>query len=397
MADITPPASYLDLLLADRDIAERFTVLMQTSGGLLSLIGEENATRIPGDDRKTEWIESIQDFERDTLNNGGAVAAADTTFIVSNIEKFQVGMIIRFSGYSETMLVTGVNTATSTLTVTREYNGISAPTSIADESYVRISSRPVGENSRSNINSINQNSTEYNYYQTFREDLNFSDKLMTTKQYGETPEQFVARNDKLFMNKMRMRLLEAAMFGTRAAPVAGTTNPQMRGLAVWLRQSGANYEDLTGSDITAAKINDMLERVYTDDTEARNMVLYMNFHNARKLAAFNTTLANRIEQAPYDGNVAAGAVHKSLFRGDLAAYGDTRIVVDKQCPADSIFILNTNKISIQYTPNGRIQTWDSKPNDAPPSEKQVGYYMEATLKIRDHKYSHGLIYGTSTS
>lgn len=391
----TPPLNSYAITEKRRDISEAFTTLMQVDGGILSLIGESQRSFL-GLDGKVEWIEDRITYEFDTLNTGGAaVVAADTTMKVSNISRWSVGMIAKFRDYDETFRVTNVNTGASVLTVVRDYNGLGAPTTVANGSTIDIINRPELEGSTGHDNGTFEPSTQYNYLEIFREDLPFTEAVKNTQRYGySNGDAYIAYNVAKQMRKIKERLNKSVMFGERLIG-SMTQRGTMRGIVTWLRQTGSNSTDASAAALTPTMINALLERIYQDDTAAGNVVLFCNTNQARKMAAFNTTLANRLQTVDMMSNQAAGNTRVLEFVADLSKFSGVRIVVDLAAPNKSIMLLNTSKIALVYAPDGKMTTWDYRPEGAHPNAVKKAVYMQATLEMKDHLYSHGIVYNLS--
>jgi len=389
--NIKPPVKISDLGNPVRDLSDEMTTVMQTDDGILKYISETDRSFF-GKDRKAEWLENVETYENDVLENGGAVAAADTTYQVKNIDRFDVGMFLSWHDYYETMEVTGVDEGTSIITVTRNYNGAGAVTTVADESQIDILNRAEKEYSHANEVGAKEPEVEYNFWEIFREDMPFSEMVANALQYGyATPEAFIDANIERYIRLMKNRLARVAIKGQRrqgTSTVAGT----MRGIFTWLLGAGTNKTDGSTAAITAGPINDMLAAIYTDDTRSNSLILYMDLIQARAMAAFNTTLANRLETVNFDEQRAAGVTAVSRFIGDFQAFSNVSLVVDLDAPVGTLMALNTDKIKIVYAPNGRLVQWNSKDNDLPPDASRTGMIMTASLEMKDHKYSHGLLY-----
>ena len=385
---IYAPAESYDLNNTQRDLSNEFTTLLQTTPGLLQLIGEESRETY-GTSKKMEWLEDIEEMENDVINNAGAVLAAATTMTMTNGERFDTGMVIKFRDYDETMLITSV--LGDVLTMSRNLNGAGAVTTVADGSTVDIISRPVNEYSRAHEKGIYEPSVQYNYYEKYREDIPFSAELINTKQYGKSGMDYVNWNIQRWMRVFRQRLARSIVWGER---VVGTTAvpSKMRGVYTWLLQAGTNKTDKSGAAITATNINDLLASIYTDDTNMSDLVLYTDVIQARTIATFNAALANYMRTQAFDSQMTHGNVAVTEFIGDLQATGRPRIVVDKDAPAGAVLALNTAKLKVVYPPNGTLRDWDSKDNDAEPDEYRRAIRLIASLKMADHKYSHGMLY-----
>ncbi len=389
--EISPVVLSGDLDNMVRDLREEFTTVLGMGSGLLSLLAEEDR-EFYGDGGKLQWLEDVEERETDTLDNGAAVLAADTSFGVSNVGRFYINMIIKFRDHDETMRITAVDHGASTLTVVREENGISAPTTVADGSDIDIVSRPVMEYNRANEVTAYEPTIEYNYYETFREDLPFSERVANSRMFGfRTGDDFIDYNVERWLRRLRSRLARAIVWGERN--VGGSSSPsRMRGAYTWLRQTGTNKSDATGAALTSTMVNNLLESIYLDDGDMRDLVLYMDTVQARKMAQFNTHVANRMETVDFDSRIASGATGVTLFHSDLEPVGMPTIVVDKEAPKGAVMALNVRKMRLVYGPKGRLVEWDSKPKDLPPDAQRRGLIMTCSLLMQDHKYSHGLIY-----
>ena len=392
MSVLSNPIHFDALSNVVRDLGDEFSAILSSQTDFLSLIGEVDRKDFRKDG-KLEWLEDVEVPEQDTLNNGGAVLAADTTFVVSNVTYFQVGMVVKFRDEEETMLVTAINTGTSTLTVTRAFNGLPAPTTVADSSVIMVVNRAVAEYNRANLNSGVEPTVEYNYWETFREDIAFSKMVADAKQYGfDGKDAFIGYQLERFMRKIRARLARSVIWGERNVGGAGVPS-RMRGVYTALRQAGTNKSDAGGAAITATMLNNLLASIFDDDQASmKNIVLYTSPIIARTMASFNVAVANRMETVGFDSKIASGATSVTLFHSDLEATGMPKLIVDTTAPAGALMALNTDKIKIAYGPDGRLQQWDSKPKDARPQARQIAVAMDASLIMKDHKQSHGLIY-----
>jgi len=389
----TPPNLSSSLTNGIRDVSDIWTAVLKRDKGILSLLKEESRDTI-STDGKFEWIEAVYDYEYDTLANGGAVADTDTTFKVANPARFKTNMIIMFRGYYETMRVIAVDTITGLLTVTRSYNTIAAPASVADLTIVDIINRPEFQNSRAHENPIFEHTIQYNYFEILREDIPFSENLVNTAQYGyATPEAYVNEQLLEFMNREKNRLNRSVMFGERYAESIALNRPAtMRGIYTWLRQASTNSYDASTSALTARMINDRLEEIYQDDSAAGSVVMLMDVIQARVLSTFNTAVANQLKTVNFNETAAAGVTAVTQFQSDFNAAPNVTIIVDKAAPAGTLAFLNTNKIKLVYAPNGKMYTKDTTPVDLPTGAKRTMVYAQVSLEMRDSLYSHALIY-----
>src|SRR5688500_17741342 len=85
-----------------------------------------------------EWLEDSLLPNTDTVNDSSiADGNTETAFVVAHVDRFRTGDQVRLTGTGEVMLVTGINTGTSTLTVVRSYGGSPSAT-LEDEMGLEI-------------------------------------------------------------------------------------------------------------------------------------------------------------------------------------------------------------------------------------------------------------------
>ena len=193
------------------------------------------------------------------------------------------------------------------------------------------------------------------------------------------------------MRKLRSRLNREIIWGERNVGSASTPS-RMRGAYTWLRQSGTNKTDASEDALTSTMVNDLLESIYLDDSNMDDIILFTDSVQARKMASFNTYVSNRMETVNFDSRIASGHTAVTLFKGDLEPAGMPTIIVDKDAPKGAVMALNLKKLKLVYGPGGRLVEWDSKPADLPPDAQRRGLIMTCSLIMKDHKFSHGLIY-----
>lgn len=392
----TPPNTHYTVNAAGQieyqDLSQAFDRLIQRTPSILSLLKQGQRPEF-GEDAKCYFYEGVDGYVTDTLNNGAPVANTDVTFKVTNISRFRVGMILQLQGALETMIVTNVNPATSYVTVTRQYNGITPPVSVADATLVRIIAQPQGEQTVPNVQSLIGLSKEYNYYQKFRSDILGSAMLANTRVMGyATPEAFFAAQMEMHSEILREDLAKSVLYNERIAPT-GSVASTMRGIYTWLMQAGAKNVDKGGAALTYVHLNDMLASIAADNANINgNLLIYVHPTLSRKIATFNTSMPNRIANIDAKDNTAMGAAYVVEFIGDLAAVGRVKIFADPLANPNAVAILDMSRIKLLWAPNGQLRAWDSKTPTQEPDSVSRSMVMSATLEMRDHKLAHGLIY-----
>ncbi|MEO1238025.1 MAG: DUF5309 family protein, partial [Planctomycetota bacterium] len=85
-----------------------------------------------------EWLEDTLLPNTDAINdNAFTDPSADTSFVVDNADRFQIGDQVQPDGSREILFVTAVDTGSSTLSVVRGY-GSTTPEDLADNQTLRI-------------------------------------------------------------------------------------------------------------------------------------------------------------------------------------------------------------------------------------------------------------------
>src|SRR5437762_1205058 len=106
------------------DVADLVAIASPFETPLLDALGDPAR---PARSTIHEWLEDTLLPNTDTINDSTYTnAVTDTDFVVSNVGRFRVGDQLQVEGSSEIMLVTAINTGTSTLTVVRGYGGSTA-------------------------------------------------------------------------------------------------------------------------------------------------------------------------------------------------------------------------------------------------------------------------------
>jgi hypothetical protein len=126
----------------------------------------------------------------------------------------------------------------------------------------------------------------------------------------------------------------------------------MRGVYTFLRQDGTNKKDADEGELSSTMLNNMLESIYLDDSDTNDLILFMDTVQARKMATFNSYVANRMETVAFDSLISSGNTAVTLFKGDLEPIGMPTIIVDKDAPKGAVMALNTRKLKLVYAPGG---------------------------------------------
>lgn len=198
---------------------------------------------------KFEWANSDIGTPQDTLNGAVGGTTGDTSIVVDNIETWTAGDVAVNQRTKERFLVTVVTTATSTLTVTRQWgysDPLAAPAAAAmlDGDTVSLVGNAFEENTGT-PSSISFDPDEfYNYTQIFKRATSASGTNEATKFYGDVNKM---RNQKKLVWDLFLKDRSAAYVRGVRAKTTGTGGLPIRttgGLEQWIT---TNIMELDGS------------------------------------------------------------------------------------------------------------------------------------------------------
>jgi hypothetical protein len=198
------------------------------------------------------WLDEERLTPVDALN-GAVASAGDTSWVVDNGSKFQVGDLVRADGESEIVRVTAIST--NTLTVTRSFGSVAAATTVADNTVLRILGTVLAEGSDPGTARSADRASRTNYTQIHGPDaVNMSRTEMGVRKYGIRDEYSHQLGNRTV--EMIQRLEQNLLYGDAVAPAAG------------LRSSGgfdyfiATNEDSSSTALTPALVETQLQACY---------------------------------------------------------------------------------------------------------------------------------------
>ena len=142
-----------------------------------------------------EWLEDSLLPNKDAINDSTFTDAdVDTSFVVDNGSRFQVGDQIQVEGSGELMLVTGIST--NTLTVVRGYAGTTAE-DLADNQVINILGNAALEGADKPAARFTNRSRCGNYTQIFTAAVEVSGTDMAASQLGLADEMDFQKQERL--------------------------------------------------------------------------------------------------------------------------------------------------------------------------------------------------------
>ena len=131
-----------------------------------------------------EWLEDALLPNTDQINDSTyGNATTDTQFVVDHADRFRVGDQIKIDGIRESMLVTGVNTGTNTLTVVRGYGGTTAE-ALFDNAPLVIIGNAALEGDDAAAARFTARTRKTNYTQIFTSTVEVSGSELAVRQVG---------------------------------------------------------------------------------------------------------------------------------------------------------------------------------------------------------------------
>lgn len=362
------------------DVSDLVSIVSPHETPLLDLLGD--AAR---EARSTihEWLEDELLPSSDVIADAAIGDPSNaTTFHVAHAERFRVGDQVRITGQSETLLVSGTNTVSGTITVVRGYGG-TARAVLANNMQLAIVGNAALEGDSADAARFTARSRRQNYTQIFASTVEVSGSELAVRQLGVADEMAYQKQQRL---REMLRDLENTVINGRAAaanPQGGVTGRRtMNGLLSLLSTNVFTAGTGTMPSETALgelHLNVALRQIW-ETSEARVDTILVGAAQKRRINGFAS--ANRrfgpADQAYRD--------LVSLYESD---FGVCRIVLSRYVPADAVVLLDSTRIdvlplagrSFQYRPLAAV------------GDRETGQLVgEYTLELRN-EIAHGVIRG----
>jgi hypothetical protein len=330
-----------------------------------------------------EWLEDALLPNSDAINDatyGNAVT--DTQFVVDNASRFRVGDQIQVDLCVEVMLVTGVNTGTNTLTVTRGYGGSTAQ-ALFDNAVIRILGNAALEGEDAIAARFTARSRKTNYTQIFTSTVEVSGSELAVRQIGVRDE---LDYQKLQRTRELMRDLENSVINGRApaATVEGssTVRRTFRGLRSFITSNvfepsvGGFPADLV---LTEEQLNLSLRTIWERSNGHVDLIV-VGGQEKRSINSFVAVNRHFTPQSDtYRDNV-------SYYESD---FGVCRVVLSRWVPVGAVLLLDSSRIEVMPL-SGRSFHYKAL---ATTGDRESGQLIgEYTLELRNEN-AHGVIHG----
>jgi len=280
-----------------------------------------------------EWLNDTYTDRTDTL--GTAITATDTTTMsVTTAANFQAGDVVLID--SEQIWISAMSTTTAT--ITKAFNGTTAATHLVSAVITRISRARISGDDADDSPSTEVSSTS-NCTQIFQRTVNLTRSILKINKYGiANLEDYMI--DK-FMDELMMDLARLPYYGGRSAGTENTVARTAGGLKQYITDN-VTYATSTAATggtalaLTRDQIDDTLANIHADGGDPKLILTVA--HAQRKIndmyEGFVTT--ERSEQL-------GGVLIKKLMNPISGSILD--VVVDRNCPAGQLWILDTAKIA----------------------------------------------------
>lgn len=325
----SPKTVYSDPTAQVRAISDVISMIDPRDTPLLSRLGLDSARekfKINQQGYKIELLEDELDPLETTANNGGTIGDSDLSFTVTDASVFQDGHVILID--DEYMVVSAVNTSTNALTVySRAYGGTNA--THATGATIQIVGMARLEGDDADYGALTDIAAPYNYTSIFQKAVQVSGTLQAISQHGVDDEYMYQANKAV---PHLLRLVERAAFhGVRA--VGSATAPRsMGGLGTFI---SANTVDVSGA-ITKAAVDLLMEEIIMDGGYPDLLVMNPRIANDLRGLLDNSSFV-RVSQD--ENKLGVDAIERVMTQ-----YGELELVMDRWCPTDTAYILQSDKI-----------------------------------------------------
>lgn len=333
-----------------------------------------------------QWIEDTLNPNTDTVNQSTfGNPLTDTTVVVTNVGRFAVGDQIQLASGSEVMLVTGINTGSSQLTISRGYGG-STGSPLANGATIDIIGNASLEGDTAAAAMFTERARKTNYTQIFASTVNVSGSELAVQQIGVADELDYQKQNRL---RELMRDLENSVINGRAPAGtqqgSSTVRRTMNGILAFISTNkfspGANGFP-SDTALTETQLNLALRTIWQQSSGNVDLIVV----GGKEKRAMNQFMSSWRRTEPAD----------STFSNQVAVYdsdfGTCKIVLSRWVPLGTVLLLDSSRIEVMPL-SGR--SFQYKPLAAVGDAQQGQVLGEYTLEFRNEN-AHGVISGFTT-
>jgi len=348
-------------------IDPRDTPLLAALGGL---DGARNKFKIKEDGKKIEILEDAFSAVETTLNYGTTLATNTTVFTVADGSLLKVGDVIKID--SEYMAIKAISTDTVTV-YSRSYGGTNA-THASTDAVSRVGQARL-DGADASYRGLLGLGNPYNYTGIFQEAFKVAGTERAIDHYGYT-DPYVYEARKMIPDMLRL-VDRMAYHGVRAAGSA-TAPRSAGGLLTYITDNSVN----AGGAIVKADIDTLAEYITIDGGHPDILVCHPSIAN---------DIRGIIDSSSF---VRVGLMNEDFgmkgVRTVHTQYGDLALIMDRWCPTDKVFMLDSSRIGY-YT----LRDWETYPLAKTGDADKGEVIGEFSLLVANDK-AHGWIYGITT-
>jgi len=344
-------------------------------------------------DPKRPALSTVHEWIEDTLlPNAGViddatVSGADTSFMVADAGVFREGDLVRPGTSSEVMLVTGINSGTATLTVTRGYGG-TTPAALSDGLGLTIIGNAALEGAEAAPARFTSRVRRSNYTQIFSATAEVSGSMQAAASIGVADELDYQKQERM---RELLRDLENTVINGVAplatpegsASVRRTMNGILHSIATNSFSPGTDPipdGEGTGNDgLTEAVLNAAIRAVWEQSSGTIDTIVCGGTQKRRINGFASDSRAFLPEDTAFRDLV-------SVYESD---FGVARVILSRWVPPDTVLLLDSSRVQVLPL-QGR--SFHFKPL-ATTGDSQSGQVIgEYTLEFKNEN-AHGLISG----
>lgn len=316
-----------------RDLSAGIDLIINDAPTLLGIVGMNGETLMQ---TKYEWMSDNLNSNRANVKDAALVGDTNITVNDGDGEKFRVNAIV-VAG-EEYMKVTAVNG--DVITVVRGFDGTTAA-ALSAGAELRIVARPQLQGAGVGQDEGHDRYVDDNYTQIYERYASVANTQMAVRTHNVTNE--LNYQVELRLKELSREMNDTLIYGRKIAGNKGT--PSMSGgLLYFAEKKGAAKKNLSGAEISAKAINDLMEEVYLRGGSVNTILT--NTAGARQISklAGNTIRTERQDTA---------TGHRiSTFVSDITGGSDAVIIVDPNFPKNKVALFDRNILSM-HALNGR--------------------------------------------
>ena len=337
-----------------------------------------------------EWLEDSLLPNTDTVNDQSISSpSSETTFTVSNGDRFRSGDQVQVTGSSEVLFVSAV--IGNDLAVVRGYGG-TTPEDLVDGASLRILGNAALEGDDAPDARFTNRVRRTNYTQIFTSSVEVSGSQMAAKQIGLADELDFQKQERL---RELIRDLENCVINGVSATITpqgdASTRRTMKGIIPFLQTNvfengvgGFPAGDGTGTDLlTEDQINTALRAIWEQSAGSVDTILVGGFQKRRINSFISSSRGYGEETTRFRDLV-------STYESD---FGVCRVLLSRWVPADTVLLLDSSRIDVLPL-TGRSFGFKKL---ASTGDSETGQVIgEYTLELRN-ELGHGLIRGLASA